>query len=521
MSLDLGSVTGKPSIYEFIRGHLDEVGRLVEPAASLPDEATVMSGDLKWAPGAMDGAFGHHGGGAGSAQLADSAAQAFVAASKRPTRRRLSRLYKAVQSDNVLDFMDPLIEKLVQLQPDRGRLHDLGRWLATTASDRGAVKVGIAILGVTGLDRDVDVVRALGAHDEFTLFAAVALSNGLEDSESELWALANVVDGWGRIQCVERLRDTTDPAIRRWILREGFRNSVMYEYLAHIAATTGGLLEALRAEEPDRDLLTAAGEILAALIDGGPAEDMTDYDDGADATEAFLAHMARRAETLHDFQAVAAIRSFLDSESVWDDLGARGWSATRRDAFERLCDEVLARQEWIERIQAGLESPDAVEYWRAEQAARRRGIDVFHIQVRRIRQDPFGQDWFAAWQGATPERAEELVNLATELLPLGDMGTGPQDLAGFGPEWRSHNALDWTLQALRSHPGVGAHLVLIGLQSPMTRNRNMSLNALSDWPREQWPPGAEELVQRLATADPNEHAREHAGEVLAGTVLGN
>jgi hypothetical protein len=515
---DLGSVTGKPSIYSFILSHLDEVGRLVGPGTALPDEAVVMSGGLRWAPGAMDGAFGHHGGGGGSDALAESAAKAFVAACKRPTRRRLRGLYKAVQSDNVLDFLDPLIEKLVQLQPDRDRLHDLGRWLATTASDRGAVKVGIAILGVTGLDRDVDVVRALGAHEEFTLFAAVALSNGLETPDSELWALAHVVDGWGRIQCVERLRDTKDPAIRRWILREGFRNSVMHEYLAYIAATTGGLVEALRADEPERDLLTAAGEILSALVYGGPAQDMTDYEDGADATEAFLAHMERRADTLGDFQAVAAIRSFLDSDDGWDELGARGWSATRREAFEQVCDEILGREEWIGRIHLGLESPDAGEYWRAEQAAKRRGIDVFAIQLQRIRQDPLGNDWFAAWQGATSDRAEQLVNLATELLPLRDLATGPQDQAGFGPQWRSHNALDWTLQALRNHPGLGGELVLIGLQSPMTRNRNMSLHALSQWPRDRWPPEAERLVHELARADPNEQARVFAGKVLAGTA---
>ena len=477
-----------------------------------------MSGDLKWSAGAMDGAFGHHAGGGGSTALADKAAKAFVDACKRPTKWRLKRLYRLVSSDNALDFLDPLIERLVALQPDRDRLHELGRWLTTTASDRGAVKVGLAVLGVTGLDRDVEVVRALGAHDEFTLYAAVALSNGLEDPESELWALAASVDGWGRIQCVERLRETADPSIRAWILRTGFRNSVMYEYLAYIAATTGGLSEALRTQAPDRHLLTAAGEILDALIAGGPAEDITDYEHGADATEAFLAHMDRRAETLGDFQAVASIRSFLDRDEGWDQLASHGWSATRREAFERLCDTILGREEWIGRIHVGLESDNPQEYWRAEQAARYRGIDVFATQVERIRRDPLGSDWFAAWQGASPERAEQLVRLAVDLLPLDAIATGPQDQLGLGPEWRAHTALDWTLQALRSYPGIGGELVPIGLRSPVTRNRNLALNILNEWPRDLWPSGAHELAQRLAASDPNERARAFAGEVLAGTA---
>lgn len=386
-----------------------------------------MPGDLKWSAGAMDGVMSHHAGGGAATALADTAAKAFADASGRPTRRRLKRLYNAVASDDVLGFLDALIERLAELQPRRDRVHDLGRWLATTGSDRGAVKVGIAILGVTGLGEDVDVVRALGAHEEFTLFAAVALSNGLDSPDSELWALAASVDGWGRIQCVERLRDTTDPSIRAWILHEGFRNSVMYEYLAYIAATTGGLLDALRNDDHKRDLLTAAGEILEALIAGGPAEDMTDYLDGADATEAFLALMDERAETLGDFQAVASIQSFLGRDEGWDELAVRGWSATRRDAFERVCDQILNRQEWRGRVELALESEDPQEYWRAEQAARRLGMDVFAVQVQRIRSNPFGQDWFSAWQDATSGRAEQLAALAAELLPLEAIASGPDN----------------------------------------------------------------------------------------------
>jgi hypothetical protein len=78
-------------------------------------------------------------------------------------------------------------------------------------------------------------------------------------------------------------------------------------------------------------------------------------------------------------------------------------------------------------------------------------------------------------------------------------------------------ALDWTLQALRDYPGIGGNLVHIGLQSPVTRNRNMALNALNQWPRDLWPAGWQELAQQLAASDPNEQARAFAGEVLAGT----
>lgn len=517
MVADLPVVAPGPSIYEFVCALLDPAGRLEEPGLALPDEAKVTTGRIRWAAGALDGVRRHGVGGGRSADEAAMAIELLMTACKRPSRRNLGKLYEAVVDDRVLDSVDPLIEGLVERGPDREKLHGLGRWLATTASDRGAVKIGMAILGVTGLDADLDVIRALGAHEEFTLFAAVAMVNGLVQPESELWTLAKAVDGWGRIQCVERLRDTEDRSIRSWILREGFRNSVMDEYLAYIAATTGGLLDALEAEDVDRELLTAAGQILTALMQGGPAEDIDAYEFGADAVGAFLTHMTTSAETLHDLRAVSAIRSFLSEPDGWDARTFRGWTADRREAFEARCDEIVHREAWTDRIAVGLLSDDPTEFWRAEHAARDQGMDTFAVLVERIREDPLRGPWSHAWKQADTDRAVQLATLARELLPLDQVATGPADELGMGAGWRPHAALNWTLQALRDHVGVGADLVLVGLRSPVTPNRNMSLNVLKAWPPAAWPAGARRLAEGLAQADPNEQARAFAAEVLDGT----
>jgi hypothetical protein len=288
----------------------------------------------------------------------------------------------------------------------------------------------------------------------------------------------------------------------------------MYEYLAYIAATTGGLNDALRRDPVDRELLTAAGEILDALVTGGPAEDMDDYADGADAVEAYLALMQVRSESLCDYLSVAAIKCFLDQMEGWDARGSGGWLATRREALEGQCAAILNAPEWDDRIRVGLMSYDRTEFGRADMAASDRGIDTFDIQVAKIREDPLGGPWFRAWQQADQNRAEFLASLARQLLPLDEIPTGPSDALGIGPDWRPHAALDWTLQALRDHVGVGPDLVLIGLQSSVVRNRNMSLNVLKAWPRQTWPEGACELTERLAVAGPQEKTRAFAAEVV-------
>jgi len=207
---------------------------------------------------------------------------------------------------------------------------------------------------------------------------------------------------------------------------------------------------------------------------------MDDYLEGAEAVEAYLAWMQVRAASIEDYLAVATIRRFLDEEEGWDHRGSRGWSATRREAFESHCAAILTAPEWDDRIRAGLMSEDRVEFWRADMAARERGIDTFEIQVAKIR---------LAERGSEPGSKQTAVErsswphwsasyLRSTRFPLARLKPG------IGPKWRPHAALDWTLQSLRNHVGVGPDLVLIGLQGPVVRNRNMSLNVLKEGPPE-------------------------------------
>ena len=106
------------------------------------------------------------------------------------------------------------------------------------------------------------------------------------------------------------------------------------------------------------------------------------------------------------------------------------------------------------------------------------------------------------------------MELVRTLLPLDEIGTAPSDALGLGPGWRAHAALDWTLQALRDHEAVGSDLVLVGLDSPVVRNRNMALKILEAWSPATWPIGARGLAEDLAEHDPNDRTRELAAEVL-------
>lgn len=125
--------------------------------------------------------------------------------------------------------------------------------------------------------------------------------------------LAQKVDGWGRIHLVERLASASSPQIKDWLLRSGFRNSIMYEYLAYACATGGGLKIALLDKTVDDELLDAAGEIVGALIAEGPMEDINDYADAAVVVSRYLHHLESRAPKLQHFVVVDSIVRYLTS----------------------------------------------------------------------------------------------------------------------------------------------------------------------------------------------------------------
>src|SRR5207302_1784470 len=100
---------------------------------------------------------------------------------------------------------------------------------------------GLAVLACLKPGRDIELFRTLARHDEFTRYCVPGILNFSDDSESELWTLAQNVFGWGRINTIENLQYTQRPEIQEWLLREGYKTSAGETDLANLCATTGRL----------------------------------------------------------------------------------------------------------------------------------------------------------------------------------------------------------------------------------------------------------------------------------------
>ncbi len=519
----------RPSIFAHVRAHLAPGGSgLTAGGELLPDDERVNnSGGVRWAPGALDGVVGHHVASKDSESDAAALMKAVVEASAAPSKDTLDRVYALIAADGAVSLADALLDQLIAKKDlDLGRTQALARWLVTGAPDRNAVKVGMALLGVFRGDTDKETFLILGRHDEFTLFAAVALQNSLPEPEPALFQLAKSVDGWGRIQAVERLRNTQDPDVKGWLLREGFRNSVMHEYLAHLCATTGGLRQALDAAAIDDALLDGAGDLLAALIagQGGPAEGMDDYSDGAAAAAAYLRHLRlhlTRAPLRH-VTALSQLKGFLeDQKADWGSRAARGWTSDTRRELRAQVGVLLTEPRWQLLVTEGLSAPDAIRFLEAATAARDLGIDTWERQYERVAASAPGYSWYAISHTTDRGRMARVVALAERQLPLERIATGPGRETGFGPGWGPHGELDFVLQDLGAFPGLGWNLIQAGLRSPVTRNRNMALKVLAGWGRPQWPAQGEAALQEARRQEPDPEVRARIDRVLNGQGITN
>lgn len=510
------------SIYEHIASHIDPdpPGILLEAGFRLPDEPEPDASTVSFAAGAQDGVFGRHFGAEPEEEAVSDLHSALVLACKDASDTNIRALYTGFKDGSAINHIDPLIARIMaEPSLDANRLREIVYWFTTKAADREPVKFSAALLGLLNRHDDSDVFLTLGRHDEFTQYAAVALSNNEIYGEEMLWELAKVTDGWGCISTVERLATTTNSQIKDWLLRHGFKNNIMYEYLACICARAGELHRALEPANIDTELFASATELIRTLIagEGGPAEGLRDYEHGCTAIRHLLAHGKSRFSTASDFAFLWKLKTRVSKHVSGERKMEQDWSTARATEIIGSIDDILASRDWHSVVTDALENGDRLAFWDARRACENLGIDPWpHFFTR----TEAGEDyWWQLMRRADAGRIDDVLALGLQIVPLDTIATGPSNLSGLGREYAPHSALDFILQDLGKFPGKGWAFIEAGLQSPVIRNRNMAMKALAGWGRENWPEGTESMLWSCMKAEPDDKVKTRFADLLAGRDL--
>ena len=510
---------GRVGIYEHISNNLDTTGKLTEFGETLSDDEIFNKDNkIRWVAGGMDGAFGLHGGTGNAKNNAKKVASLVKAIAKNGSIRKKVELYNLLTKDSLLDFLDPSLEKIAALNiPIDPFLHDFSKWLAFESPDRGPVKFGIALLGLIRAPQDMNKIKILGRHEEFTLYAVVAVLNTYENSERHLYDLAKYVNGWGKIHIVERLADTKDKEIKDWLLLDGYKNSVMYEYLAYTAAVSGDLKKALEAEEINDKVIESAGEIIEALLNGGPAEDINDFAAAAVVLDLYVSHLAEDVELrITHFNILKLIEDYLEDEDHdWNELTENGWTPDKRQSVLAKSKNITDRDFWSPLVSSNLSTTNDQEFWEIKRAASYLGINLWPTIWQRINSEPENTTlWFDVMQQVEEKDIDRVIDLVESVLPMNAIATGPANEMGLGEEYKYHQILDTVLQDLGRYPGHGEKLIIIGLQSPVVRNRVMAVKSIHEWENKAITEGIINVLEKVVKQEPDTELKQDMKSIL-------
>ncbi|MDG0809605.1 hypothetical protein [Cohnella rhizosphaerae] len=343
---------GRPSAYDMIALRIGKDGKLMSQA--LPDDDEYADKPERRETLRQQGLAGS--GQTGAIEddgIARELTRLLVRLSRDRSVRSRRAAYLALMRDESLDAISPALQALHKLPGlNAGQLYEEALWMARHGVHRNVVKFGIALLSQYGSERHRELTFTLGKHEEFTLYAASALM-GMEQPSKALCELARCVDGWGRVYLVERL-DPDTQEIRDWLLREGYRNRICDGLLAYTCALKGDLEEALQADTIDPALFEGAGGILAALIAGGPAEDIDDYEQAMPVIGDYLRHAVRMRADGERLAPVHAILRFLEQdERVWEKRYRGGWTSEARRSYLAQCRSIAGTGSSRERAADG------------------------------------------------------------------------------------------------------------------------------------------------------------------------
>lgn len=241
----------------------------------------------KWVPGAYEGIllrsdmrFKYH------AMVNYFTAKKIKKQVLKPSEAHRNKLLSRLEKYSAISIVDPMCSfcvafKLTKSDEKKAALREFALDLIKNVNKREIVKLGIALLGICGKKEDLELIKPLGFHDEFTLYVSgtvCRLSEG-DEKNKYLFELLENVSGWGKIAVLFDIDYTKDDA-RLKVIKYGCRNDIAYSYAANVCAIKGKMHEILKQmsennfnEDEEKIVFSGICDIFMGLINAKERQD--------------------------------------------------------------------------------------------------------------------------------------------------------------------------------------------------------------------------------------------------------
>lgn len=184
-------------------------------------------------------------------------------------------------------LQDFISEHKELIAPDK--LFHFAEILLNETENIEVVKFAMSLLELLDMEENenmVNKIKIFGLCNEFTLYSIFVLRR-LNDGNEHIFDLAKRVHGWGRIHAIEFIEPLNEE-IKNWLLMEGYKNDVLYEYSALSCAQKSDLLEHLKRNDYNDEEFRKAGEIISLLLNEGPVAGISGFKDAEELLQAYL-----------------------------------------------------------------------------------------------------------------------------------------------------------------------------------------------------------------------------------------
>lgn len=496
----------KTSIFQRIETLIRTEGELPEDFE--PEEREYGENEIRFAPGAMEGIFGHHTSGEGEAcDFADTLKEYLQmeesAALERFEKEEADTFRTATVQGNLLQ---EIIDHAEDYQP--GKIASLGYCFARNGTKCETVKLGLSLLALFNFSENEKVcyvLQNLGYCEEFTSYVTINIADWEEQKKQDLYfELAKKLKGWGKIDIVEGMEIDTEEK-KEWLLCHGCKNTIMYAYLAHICAEKCELQERLQEGNLTEEEFQGATDIMDGLIEEGPCPGMSVMEEPIELTLNYLEELTKHPMTLRYAQMLCYIDDYFQG-AEWED----GYL---------VCEK-------IEQILQTLDADRLIEENLAEkthqclQIAKRFELDMSEPLFALMEQD-FAEYYTYCYYLFNKDRlVEEFFALCDREIDASKYPKKMGDSLGIGKLGEGVLMLDMIVQYMGRYPLQGRKLIEISIQSPITRWRNMAARAMIGWTEEWNKPLAEidrdlyDMVRAVAKIECNETTKEQWSKLL-------
>ncbi len=183
------------------------------------------------------------------------------------------------------------------------------------------------------------------------------------------------------------------------------------------------------------------------------------------------------------------------------------WNDDIKAKLKTTITDLIQQEHWLPLVKESLQTNDQSLFWVATDVYTRLGNDAWDARFEHQKRYQNDQ-WFYLMQTDDNRRIEQVITLAKQQNDFSLVATGPALEYGLGMEYQVHNVLDFILQELNRFPGIGEDFILIGLNSPVVRNRNMALKAIEGWDRQIWSTELKNELEKLAKIEPDVETKQ-------------